>query len=120
MANVNIEMDEILSAGEVSKVIHGTNIGSWKIIKKKGLSKMKRQHIHFAAGEPGESGVISGMRQSCEIHIYINIEAALSDGLKFYRSSNNVILSPGNSEGYILPRYLLKVLNVKRNTMIVP
>ena len=120
LANVNIEMDEILSAGEVSKVIHGTNNGSWKIIKKKGLSKMKRQHIHFAPGEPGESGVISGMRQSCEIHIYINIEAALSDGLKFYRSSNNVILSPGNSEGYILPRYFLKVLNVKRNTMIVP
>ena len=93
LANVNIEMDEILNAGEVSKVIHGTNIGSWKIIKKKGLSKMKRQHIHFAAGEPGESGVISGMRQSCEIHIYINVEAAFPDGLKFYRSSNNVILS---------------------------
>ena len=120
LANANIEMDKILSAGEVSKVIHGTNIGSWKKVKNKGLSRMKRQHIHFAAGEPDESGVISGMRQSCEIHIYINIEAALSDGLKFYRSSNNVILSPGNSEGYILPCYFLKVVNVKRNTIIVP
>ena len=120
LANVNIEMDEILSADEVSKVIHGTNIRNWKKIKSEGLSRMKRQHIHFAAGEPGESGVISGMRHSCEIYIYINIEAALSDGLKFYRSSNNVILSPGNSEGYILPCYFLKVRNVKRNTMIVP
>lgn len=120
LANVNIEMDEILSADEVSKVIHGTNIRNWKKIKSEGLSRMKRQHIHFAAGEPGESGVISGMRHSCEIYIYINTEAALSDGLKFYRSSNNVILSPGNSEGYILPCYFLKVRNVKRNTMIVP
>lgn len=25
-----------------------------------GLNKMGRNHIHFAAGEPGENGVISG------------------------------------------------------------
>ena len=28
---------------------------------------MNRTHIHFAAGLPGESGVISGMRRSCKV-----------------------------------------------------
>lgn len=46
-------------AGQVY-VLHGTNRHAWELIKSSGgLSRMKRQHIHLAAGRPG-SGVISG------------------------------------------------------------
>ena len=38
---------------------------------------MNRNHIHFASGLLGENGVISGMRSSCEICIYIDLEKAL-------------------------------------------
>lgn len=33
-------------------------------ITKQGLSKMTRNHVHFAVGTPGESHVISGMRST--------------------------------------------------------
>ncbi len=36
---------------------------------------MDRTHIHFAAGLPGESGVISGMRRSCKV-IYVRLVSA--------------------------------------------
>ncbi|XP_078315938.1 uncharacterized protein LOC111128435 isoform X2 [Crassostrea virginica] len=100
-----LELTPITDAKDAPDVIHGTYFSSWEIIKEQGLNKMNRNHIHFAAGEPGESGVISGMRSSCEVIIKLNMEKALSSGLQFYRSANNVILSPGDSEGFIRPCY---------------
>lgn len=42
-------------------VVHGTYKDAWELIKKKGLSRMNRNHIHFAVGLPGDAGVISGL-----------------------------------------------------------
>ena len=42
----------------------------------------------------------------------------MADGIKFYRSSNNVILSPGNDEGIIECKYFKFVKNVKNNQML--
>ncbi|KAK7103661.1 tRNA 2'-phosphotransferase 1-like [Littorina saxatilis] len=74
---------------------------------------MKRTHVHFAAGEPGETGVISGMRGSCDLMIYLDLEKALADGLKFFRSANNVILTEGNQDGAVPPDFFMKVINRK-------
>ncbi|XP_052701513.1 uncharacterized protein LOC128178411 isoform X2 [Crassostrea angulata] len=100
-----LELTPITDPSEAPEVIHGTYLKSWDIIKNQGLNKMGRNHIHFAAGEPGENGVISGMRSSCEVIIKLNMEKALKDGLKFFRSANNVILSPGDADGFIRPCY---------------
>merc|ERR1711862_840156 len=93
---MGVEMEEITSADEVTKVIHGTNFKAWNEIQKTGLSRMKRNYIHFAAGEPGSEGVISGMRACAQVYIYIDLHKAMEDGIKFFRSANNVILSPGD------------------------
>ncbi|XP_060077881.1 uncharacterized protein LOC132557400 [Ylistrum balloti] len=101
----DLDLKPITSANEVDQVIHGTYWKSWEIIQKTGLSRMGRNHIHFAAGEPGENGVISGMRSSCEVIIMLDMKKALADGLKFFRSANNVILSAGDERGIIYPAY---------------
>ena len=44
--------------------------------------------------------------------------STFSDGYKFYRSSNNVILTPGNSEGLLPPKYFAKVAQVKPKKVI--
>jgi hypothetical protein len=44
----------------VTQVVHGTYHESWINIKRTGLSKMGRTHIHFAKGEYGSADVISG------------------------------------------------------------
>lgn len=104
-----LDLDPILEASEAPVVIHGTYKKYWEKIKHEGLSHMSRMHIHFAPGDPGKEEVISGMRKSADLYIYIDMPKALADGLKFYRSLNNVILSPGNENGLILPKYFSKV-----------
>ena len=34
------------------------------------------------------------------------------DGLKFYRSANDVILCPGNEDGFLLPEYFEKIVKL--------
>lgn len=104
--------------GFPDKVIHGTYTEPWKVIKTKGLSTMNRTHIHMASGKFGEEGVISGMRKSAEVFIYIDVSKALSQGIKFYVSDNGVILSAGNENGIIPPELFLKVEDKQGNSLI--
>ncbi|XP_033734582.1 uncharacterized protein LOC117323459 [Pecten maximus] len=106
----SLELTPITTAEEADQVVHGTYFQSWEVIKGTGLSRMGRNHIHFAAGEPGENGVISGMRSSCEVIIILDMKKALADGLKFFRSANNVILCEGDSDGIIYPAYFEAVI----------
>lgn len=96
-------------------VVHGTNFKAWETIKIQGLKRMGRLHIHMAAGLPGE--VISGMRSSASVLIYIDAPAALADGIAFYRSANGAILSDGR-DGILEPKYFSKVLDRKGNSLL--
>eukprot|EP00592_Proboscia_alata_P020221 CAMPEP_0194417338 /NCGR_PEP_ID=MMETSP0176-20130528/16405_1 /TAXON_ID=216777 /ORGANISM="Proboscia alata, Strain PI-D3" /LENGTH=360 /DNA_ID=CAMNT_0039223165 /DNA_START=36 /DNA_END=1118 /DNA_ORIENTATION=- len=97
--------------------IHGTYYKAWPAIKQSGgLSKMSRTHVHLAADLPGDGGTISGMRRSCELVIFVDVRSAtLEGGIEFFRSSNGVILTRGNTEDDLLPmKYFTRVTD--RNT----
>ena len=47
----------------------------------------------------------AGMRAKSEILIHIDMAKAMGAGIKFYRSSNNVILTSGNEEGFLLKEF---------------
>lgn len=71
---------------------------------------MNRNHIHFAPGLPKKEGVISGMRKSCDVYIELDLFKAMKEGIDFYISSNNVILTEGVN-GVLLPKYFKKVIS---------
>ena len=71
---------------------------------------MKRKHIHFAADDYLESdNVKSGMRSNCQLLIYVDVAQCIKDGIVFYKSSNNVVLTEGNEEGYVPVKYFTKL-----------
>jgi 2'-phosphotransferase len=90
-------------------VVHGTYKEAWESIKTLGLSKMSRNHVHFAIGYPKDMGVVSGMRGSCNVFIEIDMGQAIRDGMKFYISTNNVILTDGFDEGIVPVKYFKRV-----------
>ncbi len=103
-------------------VVHGTSKSAWKEIEHSGgLKPMSRKHIHFAtrlpekmpplnrdfqsqskpkvgAGDP----VISGMRISATVVIWVDVKKSLEGGVKWWRSENDVILTEGVGEPRIL------------------
>ncbi|XP_045412182.1 tRNA 2'-phosphotransferase 1 isoform X4 [Lemur catta] len=93
-------------------LVHGTFWKHWPSILLKGLSCRGRTHIHLAPGLPGDPGVISGIRPNCEIAVFINGPLALADGIPFFRSANGVILTPGNADGFLLPKYFKEALQL--------
>jgi 2'-phosphotransferase len=96
---------------------------------------MGRNHVHFASGLPagfkrlddateGEAEsssdpVISGMRKTSEVLIFIDLKKALADGMKFGRSANGVILSEGNEKGLIPTQYFLRAEERRRGLGII-
>lgn len=105
---VQVPMARIDNASSIPKVVHGTKKELWPVISKQGLSRMKRNHIHCATGLYGDPGVISGIRKSCTLYIYIDSAKAMQDGVEFYRSENGVILTEGVN-GLLSSKYFSRV-----------
>jgi len=109
-----LELTAITSANDIPEgiAVHSTTLEAWRTIKTSGLARMSRNHIHFAVGEKGSKNVISGMRNTSQVQIYLDIDKVLADGVPLFRSANNVILSPGVGDaGVINPKYFKWVVD---------
>ena len=106
-------MLERLDPQSVPIAIHGTDRAAWhKIVESGGLSRMGRRHIHLATGLPGDDGVISGMRRSSQVHVFVSVVQAAEAGVVFYRSENGVILTAGVGDSGVLPlRFIARAVD---------
>ncbi|CAK9437753.1 uncharacterized protein LODBEIA_P21310 [Lodderomyces beijingensis] len=105
---------QLMTQQELSnlQVFHGTYIKKLAQIKQTGgLSRMKRNHIHLTCDEYKS---ISGVRVSADCLVYIDTDLCIAAGLKFYKSANDVILTPGDSEGLIKWEYVSKVIELRK------
>jgi len=101
--------------------VHGTYQRHVASILQKGLipggGMNARNHVHFAPFEPGDGRVISGMRFNCEVAVFLDLRRALRDGVPFFLSTNQVLLSPGVNN--IVPvNYISGVKNLQSGQWI--
>ncbi|KAI0832015.1 KptA family-domain-containing protein [Trametes gibbosa] len=110
MKAVVLDYEPIKSVTDIPTgiAVHGTTKRAWESIKNQGLSKMSRNHIHLAQGVVG-SGVISGMRKSSQIFIYVDVQKAIDAGIKFYISANGVVLTDGDEGGFLSTQFFSQV-----------
>ncbi|XP_008119587.1 tRNA 2'-phosphotransferase 1 isoform X4 [Anolis carolinensis] len=97
-----LELVPLLNPSDFPEIVaHGTYLHHWPAIRKDGLSRMGRSHIHLAPGLPGDAAV-------------------LSDGIPFFRSANGVILTPGDAQGLLLPCYFREALQLRPKRSLLP
>lgn len=100
-------------------IVHGTYQQPYQSIANEGLRRMNRNHIHFATGMPNDEGVISGMRKSCDVFIFVNAKKCAEAGIVFYRSENEVLLSAGlNNDGTLPIEFFAYVLDARGNMLL--
>ena len=119
-----IKQEELLTRLDkpLPLILHGTTYKALGEIKKSGLKKMGRSHIHFAINDDiveGNKGQ-SGIRGNCQVMVYLNMEKAMNDGIEFFISSNNVVLSPGvGNDGIIDAKYIEKIIDRRTKKTIL-
>ena len=57
------------------------------------------------------------MRSSSQILIFIDVQKALSAGIKFYLSDNGVVLTAGNDKGFLPPEFFSRVETADRKPL---
>ena len=81
-------------------LFHGTSVNNIDSIKKYGIKKMKRLHVHLSLTEDIAKKV--GERHGKPAIIKINAKQMYEDGVKFYLSENKVWLCDYVDSKYIL------------------
>lgn len=138
--SINVNNEELLtklSSNELSSIpviVHGTTRAAWQDIQHTGgLHKMKRNHIHCANAvpcfeetpkdEPTKrhiQNVLSGMRSSCTVYIYIDGKKCAKDGIVFYQSDNGVLLTSGRGqEGMLTMEYFQRVVDAETQKELI-
>lgn len=117
--SLKVEAEDLLhpitSENLPETAVHGTTHAAWPlIVASGGLKPMGRNHVHFASGLPAgfksiidqsstdvAAPVISGMRKSSTVLMFLDIDKAMEAGIKFWLSDNGVILTEGNEDGIV-------------------
>lgn len=79
---------------------HGTDKRLQDTLKKEGIKKMNRHHVHLSPDE--QTAKIVGARHGPPLVILIDAKRMAADGCVFYKTENNVWLTD-----FIDPKYML-------------
>ena len=90
MIQVSDEMRQRITyvASEQHTMVHGTNVIAWLKIRKEGLKRMNRNHVHLCKD-------ICHMRTSANVAVYVDVKKILRAGIELIRSPNNVFFDAG-------------------------
>lgn len=103
------------SPDQVEVLVHGTYYATWNRILRYGLTS-SRGFIPCFPFVPVEQ--VSS--QPFQLYIFINVRAAMADGIKFFKTSEQQILCSGRSKGVLPAKYFSKVVDAETREIIYP
>ena len=110
LSQVTPDLEPLTVSTMPANVYHGTYANKLSLIKKEGLRRMSRNHIHMTSNADWS---VLGIRKHCSVLIYIDTTRCIEDGYEFWRSANGVILCKGDESGCIPLKYFRKIERLK-------
>ncbi|MFW0736538.1 RNA 2'-phosphotransferase [Flavobacterium sp. T12S277] len=96
--SISVELN--LNEAEPSEFLYHGTVGKFmESIKREGLQKMSRQHVHLSQDK--ETAIKVGSRRGAPQILTVRSGAMYKDGFKFYLSENNVWLTAEVPAKYI-------------------
>lgn len=86
------------------ELFHGTSMDNIDGIKKSGIIKMSRQHVHLSADI--KTAFVVGRRHGKPAIILVDCKKMVADGIKFYQSENGVWLTDE-----VEPKYFKEIIS---------
>jgi len=108
LLNANEAFDRITEA--LPFCAHGTEKQYTESILNNGLNRMGRKHIHLVS-QINASQQLSGYKKKSNMIVMMDMQKCMDDGMVFYRSANNVILTEG-IDGIIHPKYIKNIVPI--------
>jgi len=88
--SINIDDHEVVTDLSI-KLVHGTLMKNIKSIRKTGLSRFYRNHIHFCS--VAAPTLVTHMKdRRAEVYLFITVKKLIENGFEVMRSPNNVYL----------------------------
>ena len=72
------------------------------------------------ARAPEHDEVLAGVRKGGEVSIYVDVERAMNDGIKFMVAPSKVIVTAGNDDGELPLQYIVKAEDKTSGAQIFP
>ena len=98
--------------------VHGTFLRHQPSIERNGLlpggygeqlrhGDLPKVHIHMGVVQQRNAGANDAvLRRGSTLVVYVDIRKAMKDGIKFYRTDGGAIITRGNRNGVLKPKYL--------------
>jgi len=96
-------------------LIHETYSKSLPAIFEKGLSRMGHNNVHLSM-QTGHAGL--QRKHKPNIGIYVDVKRCKTMCLKFFHCVNDVIMCPGDLDGFISPYFFHKIRNIQTGALI--
>ncbi len=106
MIDDNLAFKHIDLSTHIQYIYHGTKYEYLDLILKDGLKRMNRKHIHFVENINRDKQ-ISGFKKISNAILKIDMKKCMEDGIVFYKSTNDVILTEG-IDGIIPTKYIVE------------
>ena len=74
--------------------------------------RARRPHIHFVPTIDIVKGQIPGLRTGATVLVRVDFQTAMQDGIEFYYSFNQVILTRGDERGMLPLRYIVDITDI--------